>query len=89
MPTVASMDTQWGAVVECSVIRHWQSPATTCGASDEQGQVAVTRFRYGCDPPTHPQRGEGSGPRRVGAALFSLVVRVLRRVECQGGFRGA
>lgn len=89
MLAVASMDRQWGAAVEGST--SWCRPGsvTTGGKNREQWPLVVTRLRSGCDPPTHPQRGEGSAPRRVGAALFSLVVRVLRRVERQGGFRGA
>lgn len=89
MATVVSMDRQWGAVVESSAGRYRLGSATTGGVSDEQGLLTVIRFREGCDSRAHPSRGEGSGPRRVGAALFSLVVRFLRRVERQGGFHGA
>ena len=88
MPVVASMDTQWGAAVEGSGSLCWLGFATTGGVSGERGALAATRVRDGCDPSTHPQRG-GVGRRRVGAVPFSLVVRVLRRVERQGGFRGA
>lgn len=89
MPIVASMDTQWGAVIEGSTSLCWLGSTTTGGVSDVQGSLAAARVRDGCDPSTHPQRGEGSGPRRVGAALLSLIVRVLRRVERQESFRGA
>jgi hypothetical protein len=58
MPTVVSMDTQWEAVVECSASRHRLGSAIPGGMSDEQAPLAFVRFRDGCDPPTHPQRGE-------------------------------
>ena len=90
MPTVVSVDTQWAAAVEGSVSRRrCPDSATTGGKSNERGPLVAVQFRKGCDPPMHLRRGGGSGPRQVGAALFSLVIRILRRVERQGGFRGA
>lgn len=88
MPAVVSMDTQWGAVVEGSASRRRSGSAAMDGKNRERGPLAGVRFRNGYDLPTHPQRGGGAGPRWVGAAISSLVVRVLRRVERQGGFRG-
>jgi hypothetical protein len=89
MLPVASRDMQWGVAVEGSAGQRWPDPATTGDVSDKWGAVAGVLVRDGCDPATYPSKGEGSGWRRVGVVFFSVVVRVLRWVECQGGFRGA
>lgn len=89
MPPMASRGTQRDVAVEGLASGGPFGSATTGDASDEQGQVAVARALNGCGLPTRPQRGDGSGLRRVGSVFFSLLVRVLRRVEPQGGFRGA
>jgi hypothetical protein len=89
MPTVVSMDTQWG-----SGGRGLGKPASIglCAPgrmSDERGPLVFARFREGCDPPTRPQGGEVSGSRwfapRSSRSLF--VSRGGSSVK--GGFRGA
>lgn len=89
MPVMVSRDTRWRMAVDGSTSRRCRGSATTGGVSDRQGPVAAARVRDGCDLPTHPWRRDDSGRRRVGAALFSVVVRVPRRVERQRGIHGA
>lgn len=88
MPAVASKDMQWEAVVEGLTSRYRRGAATKGGMSEEQGAVAVALVRDECDLLTRSPRGEGSGSRWVGVVFFSVVVRVLRWVECQRGFHG-
>jgi hypothetical protein len=87
MPVVASMDTQRGAAGEGSASRRCVRFATTGGMSDRQG--AAVRVRDGCALPTHSCRRGDSGRRQVGAALFSVAVRVPGRAERQDGIDGA
>jgi hypothetical protein len=89
MRTVVSMDTQMG-----SDGRGLGEPTSSGLCGDGWRKRGGGAARHNPIPrrvqPAHAPTGRrGSGPRWVGAALFSLVVRVLRRVERQGGFRGA
>jgi hypothetical protein len=88
MPAVASKDIQREAAVEGSASRYRLCTPTKRDSSDEREAVALALVRDGCDSPTHAPRGEDSDRRRVGAVFTSVVVRVLRRVERQGGFHG-
>jgi hypothetical protein len=88
MPAVASRDTQRDATVEGLASQHRPGSAMTSGVGEKRGQVAAAPVRSGCERTMHPLGGKDSGRRCAGAEFFSVVVGVLRRVECQGGFRG-
>jgi hypothetical protein len=88
MPAVASKDIQREAAAEGLASRYRLGTPTKGDVSDEREAVALALVRDGCDSPTHAPRAEDSARRWVGAVFSSVVVRVLRRAECQGGFHG-
>jgi hypothetical protein len=87
MPAVALRDMQLGATDEGLVSRRRARSTIASGVSSRDG--TAVRVRDECDLLTHSFGRDDSSPRLVGAALFSVVVRVAGRVERRRGYCGA
>lgn len=85
---MASRDTQGRATDDGLASRRCAHSAITGGVNEQQVLLtAHLHDRY--DPPTGVRRRDHSGLRKVGAAIFSVVVRISGRVGRQRGFHAA